>query len=175
MRTKGQITVIMIIVILVLIIFGAVTYMTTSVQEAKGEEAVRKQILSQARMQPLQEYVTSCLDLSAKASLEFMGRQGGQLYLSQGGPIADPSRVDFGSTYLTYEEYDLPYAVVRLDRKFANFFSPDVPEYPWKTFPEVNISNQIIERYTPPLPFSMMKFRWRFPAGLNGNAVQLIG
>lgn len=147
MNNTGQITVIIIVVILLLAIFGAVTYMTTSVQQQRGEEAVRKQILSQAKMQPIQEYVTSCLDLSAKAALEFMGRQGGYLYLSQGGPIADQSRVDFGNTYITYEEYDLAYAITKPRGTIAGFLFSETPEYPWKTFPEVSINAQTIDRF----------------------------
>jgi len=131
---KGQLTVIIIISILMIIIFGAVTYITGKAQEEKGELAVQQQILSQAKIRPIQEYVMSCLDLAAKAALETMGKQGGNLYLSQGGLIPDQSKVDLGKTFITYEGHDIPYAINRPRGHVADvYFS--ATKYPWNSFP----------------------------------------
>ena len=134
---KGQLTVIIIISILMIIIFGAVTYITGKAQEEKGELAVQQQILSQAKIRPIQEYVMSCLDLAAKAALETMGKQGGNLYLSQGGLIPDQSKVDLGKTFITYEGHDIPYAINRPRGHVANVYFSETPKYPWNSFPWV--------------------------------------
>jgi len=134
---KGQLTVIIIISILMIIIFGAVTYITGKTQEEKGEAAMQQQILSQAKIQPIQAYVMSCLDLAAKAALETMGKQGGNLYLSQGGLIPDQSKVDLRRTFITYEGYDIPYAINRPRGHIANVYFAETPKYPWNSFPWV--------------------------------------
>ena len=134
---KGQLTVIIIISILMIIIFGAVTYITGKTQEEKGEAAMQQQILSQAKIQPIQAYVMSCLDLAAKAALETMGKQGGNLYLSQGGLIPDQSKVDLRRTFITYEGYDIPYAIDRPRGHVAYVYFSETPKYPWDSFPWV--------------------------------------
>jgi len=133
MNKKGQITVIIIIVVLMLIIFGAVTYITGRTQEEKGEEMIRQQILSQAKIQPIQEFVSSCLDLAAKEALEVLGKQGGNLYISQGGLMPDQNKIDLGKTYLIYDGYDLPFAVTKPRGKFA-IFDSELPQYPFQGF-----------------------------------------
>jgi len=140
---KGQLTVIIIISILMIIIFGAVTYITGKTQEEKGELAVQQQILSQAKIRPIQEYVMSCLDLAAKAALETMGKQGGNLYLSQGGLIPDQSKVDLGKTFITYEGHDIPYAINRPRGHVANVYFSEIPTYPWDSFPWVGETKQL--------------------------------
>jgi len=132
---QGQLTVIMIIVILVLLIFGAVTYMTGKMRETKTVEEMKKQTLSRAKIQPIQEFIKSCLDLSAKEALELMGKQGGYLYLSQGGPIPDQIELDHGQEYITYESYDVPFAITKPIGTIADFYYSQTPTYPWKTFP----------------------------------------
>lgn len=137
MQKKGQITVIMIMIILLLMIFGVMYYLRTSVTERKGEFALAQQKLSQERIQPINDYITSCLDISTKTALDYLGKQGGYLYQSQGGPIPDFDQTLLGDQFMEYESFVLAYSVFPPEGSVADYYFSEPPKYPWQTFPEV--------------------------------------
>lgn len=142
---RGQITVILILVILLLIIFSVMFFIQRTTQEKKSEQQRKAITLSQEKLDPLKEFVTSCLDISAKAALKDMGRQGGYLYQTQGGPMKDFDETEFGTKYLTYDEKPVAYAIFPPKGSIGPWKS-EPPEYPWVTFPEIhntaNVTNE---------------------------------
>ncbi len=139
MGQKAQITVIMIMVILILLIFGVMYYLTTTSKEKKSEQGLQTQQLAASKIKPVQDYIKSCLDLVSKNSLETMGKQGGYLYRSQGGPITDYSAADIGKKYIVYDNLNVAYSIFPPEGDVAIFTSTP-PQYPWESFPIIETS-----------------------------------
>jgi len=138
----GQITIFMIIGIIILLGAGMLIYMTTIKPEKSGEEKVAAQALRQAAVQPINDYIGSCLDIVSADALEFIGKQGGRLYISQGGTISDPTTVQLGTVFLNYDELKLSYSVVPPQGTVGDLFFSDAPKYPWPDFPYSADSNE---------------------------------
>jgi len=111
--------------------------MKGSLTEKKGEFALAKQQLSREKIKPLEDYVTSCLEVATRTALEILGKQGGRLYVSQGGPIPDFTRDQFGKEYLEYEDFKVAYALFPPKGTIGNYLFSETPEYPFIGFPEV--------------------------------------
>ena len=109
--SKGQITVIIIMAVVLLLIFTTLNYINTRGTSASGTRAQTRQQLTTASMSPIKEYVTSCLDLATRESVTLIGEQGGNIYTSQGGSIIDYNDSDYGNLFLTYDEHRVAYAI----------------------------------------------------------------
>ncbi len=138
----GQITIFMIIGIIILLGAGMLIYMTMIKPEKSGEEKVAAQALRQAAVQPIKDYITSCLDITSADALEFVGKQGGRLYVSQGGTIPDPATAQLGIVFLNYDELRLSYSVVPPQGSVGDLFFSEPPKYPWPDFPYSIASNE---------------------------------
>ncbi len=79
---QAQITVFIIIGILILIAFGTTIYVTSKI--GKSTEATIQQ-KEQLGIQPIEDYVTTCLQMSTREGLALLGKQGGLIYKTQGG------------------------------------------------------------------------------------------
>jgi len=139
---NAQITVFMIIGIVILLGAGLLVYMAMIQPEKTGEEKVAAQALRQAAVQPVRDYITSCLDIVSSDALEFIGKQGGRLYQSQGGTIPDPVVAQLGTVYLDYDELKLSYSVLPPEGNVGNLFFSVSPDYPWPDFPFSTDSNE---------------------------------
>ncbi len=134
---RGQITVVLLMVMILIIIFSVMFFIQSSGREAKSQQQRTAVQLSQDKLDPLNEYITSCLDIAAKAGLTEMGRQGGYLYVSQGGLVPDFGELDFGAKYLAYEDRKAAYAVLPPLGSLGDWIA-EPPLYPWRTFPEMH-------------------------------------
>lgn len=132
---SAQITVFMIIGIVILLGAGLLVYMAMIQPEKTGEEKVAAQALRQAAVQPVRDYITSCLEIVSSDALEFIGKQGGRLYVSQGGTVPDPVVSQLGFVYLDYDELKLSYSVLPPEGSVGNLFFSEPPDYPWPDFP----------------------------------------
>ncbi|HSU73227.1 MAG TPA: hypothetical protein VLJ21_05260 [Candidatus Binatia bacterium] len=130
---RGQLTLIIIVVLLVLIIVGIVLYAARSASSKRGEERVETQQRTAALLKPVQEYVTQCLDLSARSIIEILGKQGGHVYTSQGGITPDP--LVLGTDYVLDGTTKVTYAILPPEGNVGTLFFAKTPDYPWPTFP----------------------------------------
>lgn len=136
---KGQVTVIIIMAVLMITIFLTMNYLSTSRTTAVGEQSQQRQRLTQTSMEPIKEYVTSCLELATKEGLELIGAQGGYLFESQGGMVPDFGDDEYGDKFVRHEDQIVSYAInaPKSGYSAANIFFADVPKYPYVTYPEL--------------------------------------
>ena len=132
MTRKAQITIFIIIGIILLVGLGMMIYLFSA---KKGTEQVLTQNLRQTAVQPVKDYVTSCLDVAASQSLELVGKQGGFLYESQGGLTQEPLNVFKGKVYLDYDSLKLIYDIVPPTGNIGDIYFSEPPDYPWPRFP----------------------------------------
>jgi hypothetical protein len=130
---RGQLTLIIIAMLLVLIIVGIILYAARSVTTKRGEERVETQQRTAALLKPVQDYVAQCLDLSARSIIELLGTQGGHIYASQGGITPDP--LALGTDYVLDGTTKVSYAILPPQGNVGTLFYAKPPEYPWPTFP----------------------------------------
>ena len=57
---------------------------------------------------PIKEYLSKCLDATAKEAIMDLGRQGGRIYESQGGTYPD---YDNPNLYIESDGYNVPYNI----------------------------------------------------------------
>ncbi len=133
---RAQITLFIIIGILIVIAFGIAIYIGTAMSK-RIQTAETTQHVEQ--IQPIQDYVTSCLDLATKEGLKLIGRQAGVLYQSQGGATPDYIEGE-GTQYTTYTDAELgtlktPFLILPPDGTVGTLFYSDPPKYPFENFP----------------------------------------
>lgn len=140
---NAQITIFLIIGLVLLLGVGFLIYMASITPEKKGEEKVAAQALRQAAVQPIKDYINTCLDIVSSDALELIGKQGGRLYLSQGSTTPDPGSSQIGSTFINHDDLKLFYSIVPPQGTVGTLFFSDIPEYPWPRFPYVgnNVSD----------------------------------
>ncbi|MBW3001732.1 hypothetical protein KY338_01060 [Candidatus Woesearchaeota archaeon] len=141
---NAQITVFMIIGIVILFGAGLLVYMAMIQPEKTGEEKVAAQALRQSAVRPVKDYITSCLEIVSSDALDFIGKQGGRLYKSQGGTIPDPGSAQLGTVYLDSDELKLSYSVLPPQGTVGDLFFSDPPDYPWPEFPVSADSNRSV-------------------------------
>lgn len=132
-------------VIIVLFIMGTYIYLSQEAVETEGETLVRSAQLEQARLQPIQKYVTDCLELSLQEGLDLLGTQGGVIYKSQGGIIPDYVNESYGKKYTVYGNKKIKMGITtdQLPVSIPNYpfyFSGD--NYPRMYFPFENASGK---------------------------------
>lgn len=129
---KGQLTVFIIIGLLVLISFAVTIYVGNLMRQPLKTDQEE-----QLRQQPLTEYVTSCLTLTATNALALIGKQGGVLYKYQGGITPAKQSTD---DYFTYQDpehgqLNISYIILPPTGTVGTLFYSTPPEYPFETFP----------------------------------------
>jgi len=136
-QRKGQITITIIIGIVMIMIFGIGYFTLGQSVEKKGEQALVSQQKTKELIDPVDEYVTDCLNVIASEGLSLLGKQGGYIFKSQGGPIPDFPSKELGKKYLVFESINVPYSIFRPEGQVGNLFFTDIPRYPFDTFPVV--------------------------------------
>lgn len=134
---KAQITVFIIIGVVLLLGVALLIYVAALNPEQKSETEIVSQSLRQSAVKPIKDYVVSCLEVVSSDALELVGKQGGRLFVSQGGITPDPVDSDLGIRFLEYDYVLLPYSIVPPEGTAGIFFS-SVPKYPWEKFPYLN-------------------------------------
>lgn len=134
---KSQVTMLMIVGLVLFITVGLVLYLSKSAVKKTTKETIKKSQETAIETQPIKEYVDKCLDKLTKDALTLLGKQGGYLYKSQGGPIIDYQETDIGKYFLKYDNLYASYNI--MPPKFsAGTYASEIPDYPWVTFPYPN-------------------------------------
>ena len=131
---QAQITVFVIIGLVILLGVGLLIYMASIKPSQEGETKVVAQSLRQSAVQPIKDYILSCLDVVSSDALELIGKQGGRLYVSQGGITPDYAVAMLGTEFLEYDDLNLAYSIVPPEGNTGPFIS-NPPNYPWIKFP----------------------------------------
>ena len=140
MEKRGQVTLFIILGIFILVAAGTAFYY-------KGEFlkdrllSVTKAAVFPENVQLLKDELSSCYLVTAQEGLILLGRQGGYIYISQGGTLVDYQDTDEGLFFVNYNNLNVAYNVVppalAIEPSLYSPFpySSEIPEYPWRTFP----------------------------------------
>ena len=144
LKTKSQVTMLMIVGIALFILVSLVLYLSKSAIKKQSERNVKGIQDTSIEPQPIKEYITKCLDKTAKDAVVLLGKQGGFLYQSQGGTLIDFRDDDEGKYFIKYNNLNVAYNILppkfNIPSASPHFFS-SVWEYPWITFPYKTESN----------------------------------
>ncbi|MEM3154656.1 MAG: hypothetical protein QW165_03780 [Candidatus Woesearchaeota archaeon] len=135
-KQKGQITFFIIIGILVLIAFSITLYVGGKMRQ-RIEVRETQQTTEKLGIQPIQDYITTCLSLATTEGLSLIGKQGGVIYQSQGGTTPDP----VPGTFILYTDADraeqmkVKYLILPPEGNVGTLFFSEPPAYPYPGFP----------------------------------------
>ena len=131
---KTQITVFLIIGIIVAIVVISVVLLTRySARKTSNQETIEVQE-SALDVRPIKGFVEGCLSVTSKEGLKKLGKQGGRLFLSQGGPVPDYISSQEGLLFINYQNSNVAYNIVKPTFSEGKY-SHIIPDYPWDTFP----------------------------------------
>jgi len=122
---------------LVVIAFGITLYAASKIG-TRFETRETQQRVEQLGIQPIQDYVTTCLSLAVTDALGLIGKQGGVIYHGQGGITPDPRET---ANYMKYtdadrgEQLNVQYLILPPEGNVSTLFYSDPPEYPFPGFP----------------------------------------
>src|SRR3989338_2677463 len=95
-KSKSQVTMLMIVGLVLFITISLVLYLSKSAIKKHSQQGVKDIQGTAMDSRPIKEFIEKCLDKLAKDALILLGRQGGQIYTSQGGTTVDYSDTDEG-------------------------------------------------------------------------------
>ncbi|MBI2659309.1 hypothetical protein HYX05_04405, partial [Candidatus Woesearchaeota archaeon] len=134
MKQKSQITMLMIIGLVLFIIVSLVLYLSKSAVKKQSQQTIKRVQETAVDTSSMKEFVSKCLDKLAKDALVLLGKQGGYIYTSQGGPLVDYQPTDEGLFFVKYNSLNVAYNI--LPPRFAvSPYASEIPDYPWTTFP----------------------------------------
>lgn len=131
---KSQITIFIIIGLVLIVVVGLLYYLSTLSSEGEIEEEARSTEKIKPELQAVENFVTQCLEVTAKEGLTLLGKQGGYIYRSQGGVLVDFREDDEGLFYIKKGENLVSYSIFPLRQNIGNYYF-DAPEYPYIGFP----------------------------------------
>lgn len=123
----------MIVGLLLFIVVSLVLYLSKYAVKRESDVEIKESQTSD--VQPIITFVNLCLERLSREAVALLGKQGGYIYQSQGGPLADFSEADMGKFFLKYnddynKDYNVAYNIFPL--KFpVGIYSAVPPEYPW--------------------------------------------
>lgn len=133
---RGQITIFIIIGILVLVAFSIAIYVGGKMKQ-RVEVRQTQQTTEKLGIQPIQDYITTCLSLATTEALNLIGKQGGVIYQSQGGITPEPIQ----GSFVTYTDSDraeqlkVQYMILPPEGNVKELFFSEPPTYPFPGFP----------------------------------------
>jgi len=130
----AQITLMILMGLILLIAFGLVIWWGTKTATKRTAPEAEHQRLRQVAVQPVRDYVQSCLDITTSNALELLGKQGGVLYQAQGGLTPDV-RPQESESFVVYDGLNVSYAIVPPSGTIGQLFFSEPPDYPYRTFP----------------------------------------
>ncbi|MBS3104703.1 hypothetical protein J4234_00430 [Candidatus Woesearchaeota archaeon] len=134
MKQKSQITMLMIVGLVLFIIVSLVLYLSKSAAKKQSLPNIKRVQETSVDASSMKEFVSKCLDKLAKDAIVLLGKQGGYIYTSQGGPLVDYQATDEGLFFVKYNNLNVAYNI--LQPRFAvPPYSSEIPDYPWTTFP----------------------------------------
>jgi hypothetical protein len=134
---KAQLTLMIITGLVFLVAVGMVIWIGGKTATSKTGPAAEKQRLGQLSIQPVREYIQSCLDITTMSALELLGKQGGVIYKAQGGLTPDVQPTDEGSRFVEYDSLNVSYLITRPTQNIGTLYFAQPPEYPYPSFPYV--------------------------------------
>lgn len=132
---KAQLTMFIIIGIVMIAAVGMALWIGGQITTRRTEPGAEEQRLRQVAVQPVKEYIQSCLDITTMTGLELLGKQGGVLYQNQGGLTVDVQPEDEGHGYLMYDGLAVTYLIEPPTKDIGQLYFWEPPEYPFVTFP----------------------------------------
>ncbi len=133
---RGQITIFIIIGILVLAAFSIALYVGGKMKQ-RVDVRQTQQTTEKLSIQPIQDYITTCLSLATTEGLSLIGKQGGVIYQSQGGITTEPTP----GTFALYtdpdrtEQLKVQYIILPPEGNVKELFFSEPPAYPFPGFP----------------------------------------
>ncbi len=134
-KTKSQITLLMIVGLVLFIVVGLLFYLSKLTIKKPSQQNVKETQETAIEIQPIKEFITQCLDKTAKDSLYLLGKQGGYIYTDQGGTLRRFNNVDEGVFFVKHNKFDVAYNIKKTGLYAPQPYSTFVPSYPWPTFP----------------------------------------
>ncbi len=125
---KAQVTMFIIIGLFILVSFGFLMYFLFYPEVSQQVNNVPEQSFKRAVVESVRSYINNCLAETSGQALEFLGKQGGRLYKSQGGAANDPAE------FISYEGFKVSYSILPPSGRVGDYTSA-VPDYPWVGFP----------------------------------------
>jgi hypothetical protein len=108
---KSQVTIIIIICIIILIAVLGLIYVINLTKEKKVEDDVMLTQKIPQELEPYVNYMQTCLEKLAKKAIFLSGKQGGLIYVSQGGKSPDYPDYLEGQIYMPYRSTNIPYLI----------------------------------------------------------------
>lgn len=134
LKSKSQVTMLMIIGLALFIIVSLVLYLSKSAIKKQNQQNIKNTQQTAIDSTPVKEFIGKCLDKLAKDALVLLGKQGGYIYTSQGGTHVDYSDTDEGLFFIKHDNLKVAYNILPPKFEIPPFTS-EIPEYPWTTFP----------------------------------------
>ncbi len=134
---KAQLTIMITMGIILLFAVVIVIWLGTQTATIRTAPEAEQQRLRQIAVQPVREYIQSCLDITTMEGLELLGKQGGVLYRMQGGLTPDVQPADLGSRYAECEGINVSYLITRPVQDIGTLYYAEPDEYPFPSFPYV--------------------------------------
>lgn len=125
---KAQVTMFIIIGLFILVSFGLLMYFLFYQEVSKTVNNVPEQSFKRAVVESARSYINNCLAETSGQALEFLGKQGGRLYESQGSTANDPIE------FISYEGLKVSYSILPPAGSVGDYTSV-APDYPWVGFP----------------------------------------
>jgi hypothetical protein len=116
---------------------GLVIWLGGQTAQRRTAPEAEQQRLRQVAVQPVREYIQSCLDVTTSTALELLGKQGGVLYQHQGGLTEDVQPADLGSRFVVFDELNVSYAILRPAQDLGQLSIAQPPDYPYPNFPYI--------------------------------------
>ena len=138
---KSQVTMLMIVGLVLFIVVSLILYLSKSAVKKQSQQNIKGIQETAIDTYSIKEFVAKCLDKLAKDAVVLLGRQGGYIYISQGGTLVDYQDTDEGLFFVNYNNLNVAYNVVppalAIEPSLYSPFpySSEIPEYPWRTLP----------------------------------------
>src|SRR3989338_2249753 len=132
---KSQITMMIIVGLVLFILVGIIFYISKSTVKKTTQQGVKTTQGTALDTQPVKEFVSKCQDKLAKEAVTLIGKQGGNIYRSQGGDLVDYSGSDQGIFFIMYDSNKVAYNIKQPPLYLIAPFSSTPPDYPWISFP----------------------------------------
>jgi hypothetical protein len=126
MKKRGQITIFMILGIVLLIAFGFIFFVRNVFYEARIQEESQSKLQQIFQSDAFETHTSSCLNEVSKDAVLLIGKQGGNIYESQGGMVPEPKTLPIQDANVSY---GLTWEPQNPDFLKEGFFV-SVPEYP---------------------------------------------
>ncbi len=130
MKKRGQVTIFMILGIVLLIAFGFLFFIRNVLFQAEVEANTQSKIKGIFESATFESYASSCLFETSKGAILLIGRQGGNIYESQGGMVPQ-------GDILPIENVNISYGII-WDPQNPDYDLPDVYSVLLPTYPRLD-------------------------------------